>query len=180
MAKNKGSNYRYAVKLLEQKGEQATKAFIDQLTPEEKKFHENTLEISWLDADLVSRLLSKIGKIIFPDKTYPLRECGRLEAQDHLTGMYRILLKLLTVEMVMKQSAKIWKQYHDTGVASVVKKGDKHIALLVEDYAELTPELRDIVAGYCLGTVELTGVHGLDITIDDQDPQKWQFNITWK
>ncbi|MEW6515390.1 MAG: hypothetical protein AB1439_00610 [candidate division FCPU426 bacterium] len=181
MPKNKGTNYYFTTtKLLEKSGPSARQKFLEQLTPAERAFHEKALEISWLDAAMVSANLAKAARIIFPGRDHPLQECGRLEALDHLTGMYRIFLRFVSVEMVMKQAAKIWRQYHDAGAAYVKKTGDKRLILFVEAYPELTPELRDIVAGYCQGTIELTGAREVVIAINDKNPAQWQFEVSWK
>jgi hypothetical protein len=180
MAKNKGTNYFYTTRtLLERKSPELYQKFLFQLTDEEKKFHKTALPASWLDADMVSKILAKAGKLLYPDMKNPLRECGRQEAREHLSGLYKILLSFASVEMIVKQTAKIWNQYHDSGIIQTVKLGAKTMCLSVTEYPSLTPELRDIVAGYCQGTIELTGAKNVQVLIKG-NPQEWQFEITWQ
>lgn len=175
--RNKGTNYCHITKtLIRRRGGDLEARFLEQLTPEERRFHDTALATTWLDAAMASRLLARAGKLLFPAMKKPLYECGRLEAREHLsTGVYRVLVPFLSVDMVVAQTAKIWSKYHDRGEARSERIGPGHTDVIVTGYPELSPELRDVVAGYVAGAMEIAGARAVHVTLDESDPDNWVF-----
>ena len=93
-------------------------------------------------------------------------------ADDHLEGVYRIMLRLAWRETVLDQTGKLWDRYHDTGTAEITR-------LAVAGYPDLPERRREKIAGYCGRTIELTGVGNVRC-MKGGTPEERQWSRAWK
>ena len=113
---------------------------------------------SWLPVEDVSRYFDVAAPLLFPGHPTPLRELGRVGAQHHLRGIYRVLVRVTTVTFVAEQAATIWATYHRAGRASCDRGTDPNqVLLMVEDHPTLPTRFLEYLSGYLIGTAELTG-----------------------
>ncbi|MEW6515371.1 MAG: hypothetical protein AB1439_00515 [candidate division FCPU426 bacterium] len=179
MGQTKATVLIFARERLSALGSSALENFRKSLTPEEDKLFFKLLPSSKLPIEQSTRFFELLVPWLYPGK--PLREglwqIGYDGAGDNMKGIYHVLLKIFTVEMIIKQTAVIWKTYHDQGRPSVKRLADKEIAFVVEEYPELPLHFRELLNGYIAGLVDLTGAKNTRVTRDDSNPQAWKWLI---
>jgi hypothetical protein len=182
MALTKVATVIYIRELLLAKGEKTTDKFLETLSPEEKQCFQTLLPSTKLPIEQVARFAEQAVPLLFPDKslTQGLWELGYQNAKNDMKGMYRVLLKVATLEMVIKQAAVIWKTYHGQGKASVQRLPEKRFIFIVENYPEIPKKFLDVLTGYITGLANLAGVANVEVVCDDTNPNAWKWFITVK
>ncbi len=150
------------------------------LDEEERTAFDRTMATDWVPIELITKLFVLSAPILFPGKPNPLREVGAELARDNLRGVYRYLVRVMTVPFVIDQAAKLWRSYHKHGSASVVAYGEHAISLMVQGYPRLPERFRECMCGYIVGTLELAGAKNVAVAKSEDDPNAWEFRIAWK
>lgn len=180
MSKTKGAGFDFLKRTWKKSNPALEDDFLKNLSPEETYTYKTALPVSWIDVQLLSAIFEKAAVLLFSEHKIPLREFGRLEAHDHLTGVYKLFVKFSTVPFLIKQTAKIWGTYYDHGVAHVEYHPNKKQAVfIVDNYPDLPLSNLEITAGYLIGTLEITGATNIEIEIDSQNPNSFRWYISW-
>ena len=180
MANFKGTGIFYLKGLVRATSAEKEKALLSMLNPDERKAYETVLAISRISIDAASKILKAAADVLYPGDPAGLRTIGYKMAHNDLSGIYKILMPVLSVEMAMSQSAKLWSQYHDEGRAWTDKINEKSLIFNVADYPSLPEHFREMLAGYIKGVVERTGEKDVQVQRNDVNPKQWKWTITLK
>jgi hypothetical protein len=181
MPKTKGTGINWLRDLIEAKGPQAEQALAKALSPEDFMAYRTAMPISWFPEEAATRIYLAAGNILFADKPDVRIEVGRGMAKANLNGIYKLLVPLATIPFLMKQSSRLWRTYHDTGVTAVEEfQGEKKIIFSVGSFPDLPPDMRQVLRGYIMGLSELVGVKNIRVALDESDPSSWKWTITWE
>lgn len=150
--------------------------------PATKRRFDVILATDWVPVTDMERFMLAAVPLLYPGKVGALRLLGRDVAQEHLPTVYKILIRVASVHFVLEQAARIFKTYNSTGDAHVERRPDvKNAAdLVICNYPDMNASLRESGAGFIIGTFELVGAKDVRVVIDDADPQRWVFHITWR
>jgi hypothetical protein len=154
-------------------------AFRKELSDEAREFYDSVLPIAWVPDQIVSEIEQKAAAVLFPDSRDGLQQVGRLQAQHDLRGIYRVLLRIITIPMLIKKAASLWSTYHDAGTADVADLNDKTGTFLVRKHPDLPSTIREVTTGYILGAVELTRAQNVRVVLNEADPNRWAWVVTW-
>jgi len=161
-------------------GEAASVEFAGTLDPPDRAIYERALATSWIPIDAAGRILVAAARYLYPDEADGLRFIGRDMANEHLTTVYRILLRVSSVAFALSQTANYWRAYHDEGKAIAERGAEPRTAhLRIVDYPDLPRPFLEFIDGYCLGMMDLTKVPHGDVARDESDPSNWRFTLTW-
>lgn len=164
-----------------EKNREQEKIFLESLTPDEMKIYKNTLSINWVPVDVVGQLLEKSAKLLFPGYPYPIRELGRVEAHEQLTGIYKVLLFFTTLSMLVKQAGRIFATYYDKGKVEFTQTSEKSLVVTIKEFSELPKSHIDKIGGYIAGMLELIKLNNVKLDrIDESDPNCWKYYYSWK
>lgn len=170
----------YARKLILAKDKEIVDRFLGALSPEERDRLLTLLPPDKLPIEQVTRFHELSAAVLFPDK--PLEEglwqLGYQNAQHDMRGIYKVLLRVATVEMVVKNAAVVWKTYHDQGKAYVRTLSNKEFVFIVENYPDIPKNFNEVMNGYITGLLDLTGAKNVKVVRDDSNPDAWKWNIT--
>ena len=100
-------------------------------------------------------------------------------ARDNLRGIYRVLVRVMTVKSLLTRTAKHWRTYHDTGRMWTEEPNRGHAILLLAEYPELPLSIAWGVAGYTQSAVELAGGRHVQVTGNYDDPNLWRWDVKW-
>ncbi|HEX7665300.1 MAG TPA: DUF2378 family protein [Polyangiaceae bacterium] len=147
-----------------------------------KERFDSALATDWVPVGDMDRFMRTAAPLLYPGKVGALRLLGRDVAQDHLPTVYKILIRVASVQFVIEQAARIFKTYNSTGDAHTEKRpGVKNsVDLVITDYPEMNGPLRESGAGFIIGTLELVGAKDVRVIIDDANPRRWVFHVTWR
>ncbi len=181
MALSKAAGVIHTRTLLRKQGAETEARFLSQLTPEEKTLYQSALPVSKLPIETATKIYLLAVPLLYPDKpsSEGMQELARATAHNDMRGIYSVLIRMTTVEFIIKQTAKIWQTYHDAGRAETERLGPNQIVLRVKDYPGLPKPFLDIVTGYIRGALELAGLKRFDIRCRDANPAAWEWDVRW-
>ncbi|MBN1595845.1 hypothetical protein JW933_07965 [candidate division FCPU426 bacterium] len=180
MIKYKGTGIKILNHLFASHGQDQEAKFLAILTPEEKEGYENIMATSWVPIDLAARLFAKAAEVLFPGDCEGLMKIGREQALNNLTGIYKILIRITTLNFVLSQTALLWKTYFDQGKAQGLGEAEKKKAILrVTGIPDMPKASRQVVAGYVVGVLELINIKNTKVRHMESNPQCWEWEITW-
>ena len=180
MAKFKGTGIVYVKSLVRSTSNEQQTVFLSMLNSDERKEYETVLAISRISINAASNILKAASDVLYPGDPAGLRTIGYKMAHNDLSGIYKLLMPVLSVEMAMSQSAKLWSQYHDEGRAWTDKVNEKSLIFNVADYPGLPEHFREMLAGYVKGVVERTGEKDVQVQRNDVNPKQWKWAIILK
>ncbi len=179
MPKAKGSLVVFLRKYLHGLGADVEAQFLNRLTPDEKEVYQTASTASWCDVPVVSGLYEAGAETAFPADPDRMRLLGRASAKHDLTGLFRVYLMLATVRSVIKQTARMWRTYHDNGDARVERGASNQATLVIENYPALPSNLQEMIAGYVAKGLELAGGKNPKVYRDASNPNAWKWNTSW-
>jgi hypothetical protein len=50
----------------------------------------------------------------------------------------------------------------------------------VAGFPELPGDMRQVLKGYVLGLADLVKVRRVEVDLDETDPQRWRWTVTWE
>lgn len=180
MAKFKGTGIVYVKSLVRSTSNEQQNVFLSMLNSDERKEYETVLAISWISIDAAAKILKAAADVLYPGDRAGLRAIGYKMALNDLSGIYKILMPVLSVEMALSQSGKLWKQYHDEGRAWTDKINEKKYVYNVADYPNLPEHFREMLAGYVKGVMERIGEKDVQVERNDINSKQWKWTITLK
>jgi hypothetical protein len=164
-----------------QKSPEAEPVFNARLSTDDQAAFRVTLPMSWISAELGGRFMDAGAHALFPDAPDPVWEFSRQQAHDNITGIYKIILRVVTVPIVISKAARVWGTYHRKGKATVSRvDGENRASFIAEEYPKLPDVLRRSVTGYTTGLLELTGAEDIEVALDDSNPDALRWDVTWR
>ena len=179
-AKYKGSTLKTIKNLLKEKGPETEKRFLDRLRPETRRTFELALPNSWITIEEGAEIMDAAATMLFGGGSRALRMVARLNARQNLGGIYKVFLRIPSIEFVLKRLSNIWHTFFDTGEARVENFTGKQATLVVEKFPEYPEILRESVCGFIEQLLEMTGAKQVGVTRETSDPQAWRWRITWQ
>jgi hypothetical protein len=181
MTEYKGTAITFLRGLLSEQPESVRTAFESALSSEDIEQLSSVLAISNVPIAYATRLYMAAAPALYPDEVVEigLRRIGRALAYDNLSGIYRLVLKVLTVRMLIEQCARLWRTYHSAGKASTRRLSDTHYLFLVVDCPDLPERYRELVCGYIEGAVAQAGGKEPRVTKAGK-PSEWSWDVTWR
>lgn len=181
MANYKASVLVFLREEIAKRGTETQAAFLGVLTPEEARAYKNALPMSWVPAPTMAGIISNAAHILHPHDPKGAARLGYVQAKYDLTGIYKVLLKVITIPILINQTARLWSNYHAQGTAhGVVVASGKEGTLVVEGYPDLPEPIRRMTTGYTEATVEMAGVNDVRVEENFTNPDAWKWRITWR
>ncbi|MCD4814731.1 hypothetical protein K8S19_13695 [bacterium] len=154
--------------------------FYAKLSRQEKDSLKKSLAFTKIPVALAVKVYDAAASVLHPGKLDGAHLLGRALAQDNLTGIYKVLLRFVSIPFLIKQSAKIWDTYHEFGIARCARvKNENEIVLIIEDYPDMPKTIREGTTGYIEGALELTGGTNIHVELDDTNCHLWKWRVTW-
>lgn len=154
-------------------------AFLASLPPDSVEPYRKLAASDWIPVSLAERVYASAAPLLHPKAAFPARLLGADLARDHLRGIYRFALRVMTVQFAMEQTARLWRMYNDTGSLSIVSSGPRSSRGLLTGYPGYPPSVRDTLAGYIGGTIEVTGANQVHVSVEVQGDEV-AFLVTWR
>ncbi len=180
MSDYKGVGVVFVRRAVDALGHDAGRKLRDGLDEDERAQFDRTVATDWVSIELVTKVFELAAPIMHPGKVGAIRLVGQDLARDNLSGVYRYLVRVLTIPFVLDQAAKLWHTYHRHGRPVVLRHAPTSASFVVRDYPRLPERFRECMCGYIAGTIEVAGGREPLITKTNDDPQAWAFHILWK
>jgi hypothetical protein len=151
----------------------------DALTDEERNQFDVTTASTWVPIELITKLFVVASPLLFPADANPVRRAGRALAKDNFKGVYKVRVRVATVQFVADQTAKLWRTYHAAGDASVVTVASRIVRVQVRNYPDLPERFREATAGFMAESIERTGAKNVAV-VKGEEPECWTWTLSWR
>lgn len=176
----KASDVLVVKKLVSTLGPDAEAGMLSSLSPGAARIYHSVLATSWMPLQEAFEIYAAAAGVLYPDDPCRMRRLGYEVNEIQLAGMYKIFLKVASVEFVVKRVSKIWRTYYDTGEAAVENFTPRSGVLVVRDLPELAESQREYICGFMTSILEYTGAKNISIRRQDDDPRAWRWLINWE
>jgi uncharacterized protein (TIGR02265 family) len=180
MPNTKGTDVIALRKILQERGPEFERGFQQSLNPELRELYINIMATSWTPVEKQTALYAAAAQALYPGDPEPLRQLGRAMAQRSFTGIYKIFLRLPTIQFIMSRTAEVWRTYYDAGEAAVENMANHQGEFVVRKFPELPRQMREVICGHLSVILELTGAKQSAVTLVDKDPNAWRWQIAWQ
>jgi hypothetical protein len=178
MPNTKGTNVVSVRRLLQAAAQED--AVLAQLTREDLESYRETLAVGWVSDVFIARLFAVAAPALYPREPKPIRQLGRTIAQDNLTGVYRVMLRIVSIPFAIERAGSLWRTYNDTGEATISRFGDEPRArMTITGYERFPDECLDETAGYIEGVALLCGAKVADAHPSRPTADSFAFDVTW-
>ncbi|MCD4814163.1 hypothetical protein K8S19_10795 [bacterium] len=145
-----------------------------------EKIYLRTMEVSWVPVQDAGDFFTLCAKVLFPGDALGIRKLGIENGKRHFDGgIYKIIFKVINVEVVIKKSASLWRRFHQKGICEVSCTKDNVGIMCVRDYPELPEAVRMGAGGEALGVAQLTTKRPVTMKEDFCDPDAWKWIFSW-
>lgn len=133
----------------------------------------------WVPIEHATVIFDNVAPLVYTKSDNPIRELGRALAQDNLGGAYKHFVRMMSVSFLMKQTAIMWRAYHNAGRPVVETLDTNTVVLRVFDYGDLPERFCECMSGWIERAVEMTGGKEVCVTKSAHEAvQTWR--LTWK
>ena len=179
MAGYKGTPLVHIRQWLRAAPDKAEQRVLDALTPEDRAAYQSVVATAWVPVDVATRIYVAAAPVMHPGEPTPLRTLGRALATEMLGGVFRFLVRLVSVESLMDRTAVLWRNFHDLGTARTVRLADNRVILEVVDHPLLPDRMQEVISGWIAQAVELTGAKNV-LVAREGNASCWKWVISWR
>jgi len=179
MPRVKGTDVASLRNLIKGKGPQAERDFLDRLPVALRTLFLETSPLTWNPVDEQGDLYEVAASFLFPDKPEPIVEMHRVLARMSYSGIYRVFVRIPTVDFIAKRAASVWRSYYDSGEATTENETGTSLDFVVRHFPGLPRALREATTGHLSALLELTRAKSPAIVPPAQTPEAWVWHITW-
>jgi hypothetical protein len=176
MVEAKGNCVVYLREEFKKKDASYESLFLNKLSAEETNLYKSGLTTNWYSAEIVGSLYEKAAPMFFPNDPNGVIRIANGLAHDNVNGIYKFLMRTMTIEWVANQSHTLWSKYcrNGKGVGEVDSK-KKIFKFILSGCPNVPISFRKMTAGYISGLVELIGGSNPRVTFgfDESDPLIW-------
>jgi hypothetical protein len=174
---SKGTEVASVRSLLRPAGKE--EALVARLSPAEVELYRETLAVAWVPVDFVARLFELAAAELYVGEGRPLRQLGRAIAKDNLTGIYRVMLRIVSVPFAIQRAASLWYTYNDTGEVRTERLGDR-LQMTVSGYPEFPEAALEECAGYTEGLMLMCGARHIEVKTSRPKVDAFVFDCAWR
>ncbi len=168
-------------KLLEKFGAEGEKRLEASLSPEALKAYRSLMPVTRIPLEIEAEILSAGAAAFFPGDPRGLFRLVKQLAQDSITGVYKVFIRIPTVAFAIKRIPLIWRTYYDRGQARTEEISPKSGDIIVTDFPDLPRATREsIITGYIAGGLELLRARNIHVKFDGQNPGAWRWHVSWE
>ncbi|MBN1595448.1 hypothetical protein JW933_05935 [candidate division FCPU426 bacterium] len=179
MPKTKGTDIAALRKILKKAGSEKEQQFLERLAPELADLYQRSIHTTWNDIHMQTALYEAAALMLFPGEPEYMMELGKEMARHSYSTVYKIFLRIPTVEFIMERAAIVWRSYHDQGQAEVTEIHPGSGTFVVHGYPELPRKMREVIGGHIYVLLEMTGARGIIVKTLDTNPRCWEWKMQW-
>jgi hypothetical protein len=118
---------------------------------------EGVVPVGWYDLALYARLIGAVDRRFGNGDLRLVRELGRFEAEKDLTTIHQFFLRLMNPSIVIEQTSKYWRRFHDTGEWETERIEDRGAVARLSGWAVVDAALCEELGAYLTRLLELCG-----------------------
>ena len=179
MPRVKGTDVASLRNYIKGKGPEAERELLDRLPVALRRVYLETSPLTWNPVEEQGELYEVAASYLFPDQAEPIVEMHKVLARMSYSGIYRVFVRIPTVDFIAKRAASVWRSYYDSGEASTENATGTSLDFVVRHFPGLPRALREATTGHLAALLELTRAKSPAIAPPPHDPEAWVWHITW-
>jgi hypothetical protein len=133
----------------------------------------------WVPIEHATEIFEQAAPLVYQTADNAIRELGRALARDNLGGPYKHFVRMMSVSFLMKQTALMWRAYHNAGRPIVEIVESNVVQLRVFEYADLPERFRECMCGWIEQAVTMTG--GKETCVSKSEGEAVHlWRVTWR
>jgi len=159
MSEARGSNLHHIRKfVLEQYGRRGWAEVLGVLGPTDASRVRRVLVMSWFPLELQYRVLRTVDEVLGQGDGGVVKAIGRYEAEQDLTVVHRLFLRMANPGFVLEQAGRYWRRFYTSGRWEVERDASDRARVLLIGLEPFDPLMADYLMAYILRMWELMGV----------------------
>lgn len=165
-------------------GEDGYATWINSLPESSKKlFTSSLLASDWypLSETLIQPTLTAC-EVFYNGKMSGAEELGQFSAEQALKGIYKLFIKLGSVDFIVAKAGSIMSTFYENSLMSVVDKKDRQLVLRIAKFDQPHEVIELRIKGWILKALQLSGAKNVAIAIPRsmaKGAPETDFVITW-
>ncbi|MEW6516118.1 MAG: DUF2378 family protein [candidate division FCPU426 bacterium] len=180
MANIKGTDIVALRKILAGAGPGTEQKLLDRLSPEQRRLYENAVSTTLSPVPLQTDLYVRAAELLYPNDPNRMVRLGQDMANRSYSTVYKLFLRIPTMEFVISRAASVWRSYFDAGEAEARNLGGKHTSFVVRHFPSLPRKMREVIAGNIQAIMGMAGAKNVQIQTCDDDPEAWEWKLSWE
>ena len=171
--------------ILKKFGSKGYEKWFTALSPAASKIYDSPINKSdWfpLQTALVEPTLIMCD-LLFNKSARGAWECGRFSADYGLKGIYKVLVKLSTPQILIKKAGPILVNYYRPGQIEVADVDSNHVVIRITEFAEMSRVIEYRISGWMERALEICGCNHVTVnltkSLTDCNACS-EFSISWK
>ena len=155
------------------------------LSPSAKKVYQHPIDKNeWfpLQTTLVEPTLS-LCDVLFNKSIRGAWECGRYSAEYGLKGIYKVLVKLSSPQILIKKAGPLLINYYRPAKLEVMDSDPTHVVVHISEFPEMNKVVEYRIAGWMERAIEICGSMHVTVNITksltDGDSCT-EYSINWR
>ena len=166
-------------------GNKAYGRWLHSISPQAQKVYSSPIHKSdWYPLkEMISNPTVKICELFYNNSKKGAWDCGRYSAEYGLKGIYKILVKLCSPNVLIKKGTSIIHNYYKPSEIEIDDFSKSYVIVHITKFPELDNYIEYRIGGWMERAIEICGCKHVSITITNSltknDPYT-EYNITWK
>jgi hypothetical protein len=133
----------------------------------------------WVPIEHATEIFDRLAPLVYAASGNAIRDLGRALARDNLGGPYKHFVRMMSVPFLMKQTAFMWRAYHNAGRPEIEQFDPTTVVLRVHEYIDLPEQFCECMCGWIEQAIAMTGGKDACVTKSDQHAvHTW--HMMWK
>jgi hypothetical protein len=179
MSRIKGTDVASLRTLIREKGPETEQRLLAPLTPALRQLYLETTPVTWNPVEAQAELYERAAEVLFPGQPAAIMEMHRVLSRMSYSGIYKVFVRIPTVEFIAQRAASVWGKYYDAGEAKIENATKASLDFVVRRFPQLPHALREATTGHLLTMLEMTRVRDPKVTSPAHTPEAWVWHVTW-
>jgi hypothetical protein len=161
----KGSNITHMRDWVQRfRGAEAWQRILEALPDAERAATQSVVAVGWYPFTLQLKLLTAVDQVLGTSEVPVITQIARWEADQDLTKVHRLFLRLANPAYVLEKSGEYWRRFYDQGTWEVERLSDRSARGTLRDLPEVEPQFCSYLGAYIHRMWELVGAKDVSIT----------------
>ena len=153
--------------ILKKHGKDKYNRWLDTLSPEARKVYGSPIHKSdWYSLkEMLADPTGKMCELFYNCSTRGAWDCGRYSAEYGLKGLYKVLVKLSSPQVLIKRATSIIRNYYRPTELEIVENDEGRIVVHITKFPDSDEFIENRIAGWMQRAVEITGCKHVSVKI---------------
>jgi hypothetical protein len=180
MIQIKGTDLLCIKKLFKEKYRNLEEQLLSTLDPETRSVYDHALAFQFIPAGIVARIYETAAQAIYPGQAQAVRYLFGEIALKAYSGIYSLFLRIPSPAYIIGKAAAIWRSYYSEGDAGTENSASNSLDFTVANVPDLPKAMRDATVGHLEVLMVKGGKRNTKVTLNEKNPQKWVWHLSWE